>query len=70
MATASLDIMNDVLLKFGPMLGTEHTQLKAILLQELIGTRAGIRKRAITCLGGCCSHPPVVVSLKEFFIVN
>ncbi|EIE20950.1 TIP120-domain-containing protein [Coccomyxa subellipsoidea C-169] len=51
LATASLDIMNDVLLKFGPMLGTEHTQLKAILLQELIGTRAGIRKRAITCLG-------------------
>lgn len=51
MAMASLDIMNDVLVQFGPMFGTEHSQLKEILLQELIGTRAGIRKKAITCLG-------------------
>ena len=49
--------MNDVMVKFGPMLTTEHAQLKANLLQELIGTRAGIRKRAIACLGEVSSHP-------------
>lgn len=51
MATASLEIMNDVVTKFGHMLGSEYTELKDILLQELIGTRAIVRKRAITCLG-------------------
>jgi hypothetical protein len=51
MAIASLEIMNDVVVNFGHILTTEHIQLKDILLKELIGTRAIVRKRAITCLG-------------------
>ncbi|BDA42511.1 Cullin-associated NEDD8-dissociated protein 1 [Coccomyxa sp. Obi] len=58
LAIASLEIMNDVMVKFGPLLTTEHAQLKANLLQELIGTRAGIRKRAITCLGSLVPYLP------------
>lgn len=50
-AMASLDIMNDVVAQFGPLLGGEHVQLKTILLQELSSTKAGVRKKAITCLG-------------------
>lgn len=51
MAPASLDIMNDVLVKFGHMMGTEQAQLKDILLQGLVDPRPIIRKRAISCLG-------------------
>ena len=51
MAAASLDIMNDVVLKFGHMLGNEQTQLKSILLQGLVDPKPVIRKRAVNCLG-------------------
>ena len=52
MAAASLDIMNDVLLKFGHMLGPEQAQLKDILLQGLVDPKPIIRKRSVSCLGG------------------
>lgn len=52
MAAASLDIMNDVLLKFGHVMGPEQAQLKDILLQGLVDTKPIIRKRAVSCLGG------------------
>lgn len=51
MAAASLDIMNDVLLKFGHMMGSEQAQLKDILLQGLVDPKPVIRKRSINCLG-------------------
>ena len=52
MAAASLDIMNDILLKFGHLLGSEQAQLKDILLQGLVDSKPVIRKRAVSCLGG------------------
>ncbi len=52
MAAASLDIMNDILLKFGHLLGSEQAQLKDILLQGLVDPKPVIRKRAVSCLGG------------------
>ena len=51
MAAASLDIMNDVLLKFGHMMGPEQAQLKDILLQGLVDPKPIIRKRSVSCLG-------------------
>ena len=51
-AAASLDIMNDILLKFGHLLGSEQAQLKDILLQGLVDSKPVIRKRAVSCLGG------------------
>ena len=56
MAAASLDIMNDVVLKFGHMLGNEQTQLKSILLQGLVDPKPVIRKRAVNCLGMATIH--------------
>ncbi len=55
MAAASLDIMNDVLLKFGHMIGPEQAQLKDILLQGLVDPKPVIRKRSVSCLG----EPPL-----------
>ena len=54
-AAASLDIMNDILLKFGHLLGSEQAQLKDILLQGLVDPKPVIRKRAVSCLGAFCS---------------
>ncbi len=56
MAAASLDIMNDVVLKFGHMLGNEQTQLKSVLLQGLVDHKPAIRKRAVNCLGMPTTH--------------
>ena len=51
MAAASLDIMNDVLQKFGHMVGPEQAQLKDILLQGLVDPKPIIRKCAVSSLG-------------------
>ena len=51
MATSCLDIMHEVLAKFGHLLTTEQGPLKTILLHELSSSKAGIRKRAMACLG-------------------
>ena len=60
-AAASLDIMNDILLKFGHLLGSEQAQLKDILLQGLVEPKPVIRKRAVSCLGG---YPSSIVERK------
>ena len=65
MATSCLDIMHEVLTKFGHLLTTEQGPLKTILLHELSSSKAGIRKRAMGCLGAitkclcsrCCGLP-------------
>ncbi len=50
-ATACLDIMNDVVGTFGHLLTNEHGPLKAILVQKLASSKPGFRKRAMACLG-------------------
>lgn len=50
-ATSCLDILSEVLAKFGHLLTTEQGPLKTLLLQELSSSKAGIRKRAMACLG-------------------
>ena len=55
-ATACLDIMNDVVGTFGHLLTNEHGPLKAILVQKLVSSKAGFRKRAMACLGAPSWH--------------
>ena len=57
-ATACMDIMNSVVGRFGHLLTNEHGPLKAMLLQELATSKAGIRKRALACLGAPLSLAP------------
>ena len=46
-----LDILAEVLLKFGRSLKDEHLFLKDILLQYVADSRSVIRKRAVSCIG-------------------
>ena len=48
--SASLDLLNEVLSKFGGLVASEHARLRNALLPELDESRAGVRKRAIHCL--------------------
>ena len=50
-ATSCMDIMNNVVGRFGHLLTNEHGPLKTTLLQDLATSKAGIRKRALACLG-------------------
>ena len=70
MAAASLDIMNDILLKFGHLLGSEQAQLKDILLQGLVDPKPVIRKRAVSCLGDSPSCHPAAVQSRSCFQGN
>ena len=45
-----LDLLTDLAARYGPLL-PDPDALKAALLPELGESRAGIRKRAIHCLG-------------------
>eukprot|EP00898_Chlorokybus_atmophyticus_P001722 jgi/Chlat1/2550/Chrsp175S02405 len=46
-----LDILQEELQRFGPLLIPEHERLRDALLPQLDSTRAGIRKRTIQCVG-------------------
>lgn len=47
----SLDILVDVLGKFGHLLPEQHATIVAVLLPHLDDHRQGIRKRALHCIG-------------------
>lgn len=58
-----LDIISDMLSRFGANLSTFHPQLKQILLSHLNSNRSAVRKRVTTSLRYettriKCSHPP------------
>lgn len=46
-----IDILTEVLVKFGRSLKDEHLFLKDILLQYLAEPRSVIRKKAVSCTG-------------------
>jgi len=50
-----LDILCDVLHRFGSLMTADHEKLMNALLVQLNLQRAGLRKRAIQCLGKCVS---------------
>eukprot|EP00667_Euglena_gracilis_P000570 EG_transcript_570 len=49
-----LDVLNDVLKRFGAVVAEDHERLQAILLTELNSRSASRRKKAIVCLGSLC----------------
>eukprot|EP01012_Entosiphon_sulcatum_P043475 TRINITY_DN577_c0_g1_i1.p2 TRINITY_DN577_c0_g1~~TRINITY_DN577_c0_g1_i1.p2 ORF type:complete len:1259 (+),score=388.11 TRINITY_DN577_c0_g1_i1:1133-4909(+) len=49
-----LDVINDVLKRFGAAVGEEHAKLQQVLLRELQSTKTAIRKKAIVCLASLC----------------
>lgn len=51
MLTDSLDILTELVGKFGGLVTSEHRTIQAVLLQLLDDGRAPIRKRAVHCLG-------------------
>ncbi len=50
--TECLDILTEVLLRFGRSMKDEHLMLKDILLKYVADARSLIRKRAVSCIGG------------------
>ena len=46
-----LEVLNDVVVKLGSLIPTEHNQLRDSLLPLLEDGRTGIRKRTIHCFG-------------------
>lgn len=48
--SASLDLLNEAVSKFGGLVASEHARIRDALLPELDESRAGVRKRAIHCL--------------------
>ncbi|KAK9861770.1 hypothetical protein WJX84_007141 [Apatococcus fuscideae] len=53
-----LDIMAEVLLRFGRSLKDEHLFLKDILLQYLADSRSVIRKKAVSCIATLSPYVP------------
>lgn len=53
-----LDVLNDVLKRFGAVVAEDHERLQAILLTELNSRSASRRKKAIVCLGMMLSRLP------------
>ena len=51
----SLDIINDLVTKFGNQMQDELSSVTEAVIPELDSSRSGIRKRAIQCLG---EHDP------------
>eukprot|EP00897_Mesotaenium_endlicherianum_P010551 jgi/Mesen1/9524/ME000637S08970 len=51
-----LDAMNDVLQRFGNLVGKDHEKVVEALLAQLNTGRAGLRKRAIHCLAHLATH--------------
>lgn len=56
MKSECLDILCDVLHRFGILMTADHEKLMNALLVQLNLQRAGLRKRAIQCLGKYVSH--------------
>lgn len=49
--TDSLDILTDVVAKFGHLLPEQHATIVQLLQPYLDDSRQGIRKRALHCIG-------------------
>lgn len=49
----SLDLLVEVLGRFGHYVQDQHTALLATLLPHLDDHRPGVRKRALQAVGGC-----------------
>ena len=58
-ANASLEILNDLLNKFGGLMAGDHARLRDSLLPLLEDNRAGVKKRAIHCLGEAAGGFPL-----------
>lgn len=46
-----LDILCDVLHKYGNLMASDHEVLLGALLPQLSSNQAGVRKKAVSCLG-------------------
>ncbi|KAI5347316.1 hypothetical protein PRUPE_2G322700 [Prunus persica] len=51
----SLDILCDVLHKFGNLMATDHELLLGALLSQLSSTQAGVRKKTVSCIASLAS---------------
>jgi hypothetical protein len=54
--TDSLDILTDVVAKFGHLLPEQHATIVQLLQPYLDDSRQGIRKRALHCIGRRLGH--------------
>ena len=62
--SASLDLLCEVVGRFGDLVSAEHARIRDCLLPELDESRAGVRKRAIHCLSARPARtraPPALV---------
>lgn len=57
-----LDVLHDILLRFGKILQTQHAPIQSSLLVHLSHARMAVRKRAVTALGGL-----VAITSEELF---
>lgn len=46
-----LDILCDVLHKFGNLMATDHELLLGALLSQLSSSQASVRKKTVSCIG-------------------
>lgn len=46
-----LDILCDILHKFGSLMASEHEQLLGALLSQLSSNQASVRKKTVSCIG-------------------
>lgn len=51
MAGDSLDILGEVLSKFGGLVSAEHARVRTAVVPLLDDSRSSLRKRALQCLG-------------------
>lgn len=62
-----LDILCDVLHRFGGLMTADHEKLMNALLVQLNLQRAGLRKRAIQCLGKY-AHPLLASKVGKRYV--
>ena len=55
--SASLEVLNDLLTRFGGLMTEDHARLIDNLLPLLEGNRSGVKKRATHCLGNLLFCP-------------
>ena len=64
-----LDILCDVLHKFGHLMATDHELLLSSLLSQLSSNQASVRKKTVACIGKTIIHQELLFISQELMLL-
>ena len=62
-----LDILSDVLHRFGNLITKDHVHMLAALLSQLSSTQASVRKKSVSCIGESWLHLAIILVACKWF---